>query len=150
MFEEDPWMGGCWEVEVTDAEGNTSEPEERCGDDVPCPPEDGVVGCSDDGRGVVEACFEDGRCQVAVRTGDADDAAPDREAPGDPVGTGPLAGVEVFDHRTGGFVPASDAFADGTGDPDRLVSPLGEVLLRSRSVSQIDLGRRGLGVGSAA
>lgn len=144
---DDPWSGGCWEVTVTGPDGESEEPEERCGDDVACPM--GAEECAG-GDGHVEACWSDGRCHVAVRIGDDTDAGFLPDVPLERAGDGVLAGVEVLDHSTGSFVPASEAFADGTGDVDRLVSPLGEVLLRVRGGWHVDLGQRGLGVGGAA
>ncbi|WP_052664716.1 hypothetical protein [Nitriliruptor alkaliphilus] len=142
---DDPWSGGCWEVTVTGPDGEPEEPEERCGPDVACPM--GSESCGGDDR-QVEACWRDGRCQVAVRIGDDTDADFLPDVPVERrAGAGPLAGVEVLDHSTGSFVPASEAFTDGTGDPDRLVSPLGEVLLRVRGGWHVDLGQRGIGVG---
>lgn len=150
-MDDDPWQGGCWEITVTDADGVEGEPEERCGERVACPDmaDNGLVSCGGDER-MVEACFDDGSCHVAFRVGDDTGADPAPDLPLERVGDGELAGVEVFDHVAGAYVPASEAFADGTGDPERLISPLGEVLLRVRGGSFIDLGRRGLGVGGSA
>lgn len=142
----DPWSGGCWEVTVTDAEGVTGEPEERCGDRVACPDmEMEVVSCGG-GDDTVEAEFADGSRQVAVRIGDD----PEHPVNAERAGEGALAGVEILDHASGAFVPASDAFVDGIGDADVLVSPLGEVLLRVRGGGFVNVGQRGLGVGGAA
>jgi hypothetical protein len=149
-MDDDPWQGGCWEVTLTDADGVTGEPEERCGERVACPDDaPGMIECGGDDRRV-EACFEDGSCHVASRTGDDTDAGPQPDLPVERVGDGALAGVEVFDHAAGAYVPASEAFEGGTGDARRLVSPLGEVLLRVRGGSFIDLGQRGLGTGGTA
>lgn len=144
----DPWTGGCWEVTVTDADGVTGEPEEICGDEVTCPHDHAagpVVNCGGDDH-TVEAEFADGSRQVAVRIGDD----PEHTVNAERVGDGALAGVEVLDHASGAFVPASDAFVDGIGDGEVLVSPLGEVLLRVRGGGYVDVSQRGLGVGGAA
>jgi hypothetical protein len=137
---DDPWQGGCWEVTTTDADGVTSEPEERCGDDVTCPM--GSRECGGNDR-QVEACWEDGTCQVAVRIGDD-------PARGGPIGSGDLAGVELLDVTDGTFVPASDVVRDGRADGRRLVSPLGEVLLRVRGSGYVAVARRGIGIGGAS
>jgi hypothetical protein len=128
----DPWGNGCFEVVEVDAEGNESEPEERCGDQVACPPNSSECG-GDDVR--VEACFPDGSCQIAERIRDAEDA----QAP-------PESGFEVFERIEQRWVAADTVFDDtGRGDPARVVSPLGEVLVRARNVGSLPFGQRGIG-----
>jgi hypothetical protein len=129
---DDPWGDGCFDVTEFDEAGEqVGEPEERCGPEVACPPD--AVECGGDDR-QVEACFEDGRCQVAVR--DAEAAVPDEVV---------HAGFEVYDHAAGGWVPARDAFGAGA-DTSRVLSPLGEVLVRARQVGWFEYAQRGLAV----
>ena len=128
----DPWGNGCFEVVEIDADGNESEPEERCGDQVACPPNSSECG-GDDVR--VEACFGDGTCQIAERLRDVEDP----QAP-------PESGFEVFDRIDRRWVAADTVFDDtGRGDPARIVSPLGEVLVRARNVGFLPFGQRGIG-----
>jgi hypothetical protein len=131
---DDPWGDGCFEVTEFDEAGEQlDEPEERCGADVACPPDS--TECGGDDR-QVEACFEDGRCQVAVRTDPADEPAPDEVV---------HEGFEVYDHAAVRWVPAREAFADGA-DTARVLSPLGEVLVRARQVGWFEFAQRGLAV----
>lgn len=133
----DPWGDGCFAVIEVDAEGNESDPEERCGPQIACPPNSTECG-GDDVR--VEACFDDGTCQIAERLADAEDA----DAP-------PEGGFEVFDRRDGQWVAADTVFDDAArADPARVVSPLGEVLVRARNVGFLPFGQRGLGVEGGA
>ncbi|MFA9432865.1 hypothetical protein [Egicoccus sp. AB-alg2] len=128
----DPWGDGCFEVTRVDADGNQSEPEEQCGPEVACPP--GSRECGGDEQRV-EACFEDGSCQIAERVAVAQAPAPPQE------------GFEVYDRQQRGWVPAADVFGkDGRGDPARVVSPFGEVLVRARNVGFLPFGQRGLGM----
>jgi hypothetical protein len=129
----DPWMPGCFEVEVQPADG-ASFTEERCGNDVVCPGDQPVVGCSQlDER--VQACFEDGTCQVATPV----DAVRD--------GAGSGRGIEVWDHADGVWLPHEDAFDEERRATGRaIVSPIGEVLVRFRADVPIDVARRGLEV----
>lgn len=133
----DPWGNGCFEVVEIDADGNESEPEERCGDQVACPPNSSECG-GDDVR--VEACFPDGTCQIAERLADAEDP----QAP-------PESGFEVFDRVEQQWVAADTVFDEhGRGDPARVVSPLGEVLVRARNVGFLPFGQRGIGAEGAS
>ncbi|MFA9444035.1 hypothetical protein [Egicoccus sp. AB-alg6-2] len=134
----DPWGNGCFEVTEIDADGNESEPEERCGDQVACPPNSRECG-GDDTR--VEACFEDGSCQVAERISDAE---PGDDGP-------PESGFEIYDRVEARWVAADTVFdADDRADPARVVSPLGDVLVRARNVGFLPFGQRGLGAEGAA
>jgi len=127
----DPWGNGCFSVTRIEADGTESEPEELCGADIACPM--GANECGgDDHR--MEACFPDGACQIAERMADEDRA-------------GPPEGFEVFDRQTRSWVPAGEVFDDdGRTDPQRVVSPFGEVLVRARNVGFLPYGQRGLGM----
>jgi hypothetical protein len=131
---DDPWGDGCFEVTEFDEAGEQlGETEERCGPEVACPP--GSTECGGDDR-QVEACFEDGRCQLAVRTDRPEQVAPDEDV---------HEGFEVYDHAAARWVPAREAFADGA-DTSRVLSPLGEVLVRARQVGWFGYAQRGLAV----
>jgi hypothetical protein len=133
-WDDDPWGDGCFEVTEFDEAGEQlGEPEERCGADVACPPES--TECGGDDR-QIEACFEDGRCQLAVRTDRGDEAVPDEDV---------HEGFEVYDHAAARWVPAREAFAAGA-DTSRVLSPLGEVLVRARQVGWFGFAQRGLAV----
>jgi hypothetical protein len=135
MVMNDPWAEGCFEVTEFDELGEqVGDPEERCGLDVACPPESSECG-GDDRQ--LEACFPDGRCHLAVRI---DEAEPEEVVAQD--------GFEVYDHESGGWVPATTAFEKGA-DTGRILSPLGEVLVRARQVGWFEFAQRGLAVAPA-
>jgi hypothetical protein len=124
----DPWNDGCFAVTIYDADGEVlDEIDERCGADVACPP--GANECAGDDRRT-EARFPDGRSQVAIRT---DDVAFEE----------PVEGFEVYDHLDERWVPARDVFGPGS-DTARVVSPVGDVLVRARQVSWFEFAQRGL------
>ncbi|GGI02691.1 hypothetical protein [Egicoccus halophilus] len=130
----DPWSNGCFEVTEIDADGVASDPEEGCGPEIACPPASRECG-GDDQR--IEACFEDGSCQIAVRIGDD----PTVEQPDTTVG------FEVFDRQAQRWVALDQVFDDaGRASVDRVVSPLGEVLVRARNAGFLPFGQRGLGL----
>jgi len=127
----DPWGNGCFSVTRIEADGTESDSEELCGADIACPM--GANECGGDDRRM-EACFPDGACQIAERVGDND-----REAPQE--------GFEIFDRQARSWVPAGEVFDDdGRADPQQVVSPFGEVLIRARNVDFLPYGQRGLGM----
>lgn len=98
-----------------------------------CPPD--AVRCvvTEDGW---EFCFPDGSCEG----GSVDMVGPvPTPAPG-------ALRLEVYDHAEVGWVPAAAAFGAGGGDPERLLSPLGEVHVRAAGdLIPFDFSARGIG-----
>jgi hypothetical protein len=133
---DDPWSEGCFEVSEVTPDGEVSDPTEICGDDIACPEDAWECNGTDT---TVTACFEDGRCQIAERIGGFDG----QDAPALPLDG---SGLEVFDHDSGTWVPLEQAFPKAGPPRDGLVSPRGDVLVRSRGDGLLDLGQRGLGM----
>jgi hypothetical protein len=129
----DPWMDGCFAVTVYDGDGEVLEEiDEWCGPDVACPPD--ANECAGDDRRT-EARFPDGRSQVAIRTDDV-------------VVEQPVQGFEVYDHLDERWVPTREVFGPGI-DTARVVSPVGDVLVRARQVGWFEFAQRGLAVSGA-
>lgn len=127
----------CWVQEVRDPDGNIVANQEVCGDPSnppppPCPPD--AATCEFDGE-LVTVCDEDGACY------DAEVSAPP-EMPEQPRRSD---GLEVWDVAERAWIPLAEAFPDDRGDAGRLVSPLGEVLVRvSGELRPFDFSGRGL------
>lgn len=128
----------CFVQQVTDDDGNVIAEQEVCGDPAappppPCPPD--AASCSFDGRSL-EVCDAEGACEVH------DVLVPD--VPEQVEGTD---GLEVWDVVEAAWVPLDAVFREGSGDPGRLVSPLGEVLVRVNGELQpFDFSGRGIGI----
>lgn len=130
----------CFVQEVRNGDGELIAAEEVCGDPAappppPCP--SGATSCTFDGE-TLEICEADGVCEVAEVTVPE---LPEVEGNG---------GLEVWDVVDRSWVPLDDAFPGGRGDPGRLVTPLGEVLVRvTGELHPFDFSGRGLGVTAA-
>lgn len=129
----------CWVQEVRGGDGDIVASQEVCGDPAappspPCPPD--ATSCAFDGERF-EICRGDDECEIAEVT--SPPPAPDRVE-----GSG---GLEVWDVVDRAWVPVGEAFPDGVGDPGRLVTPLGEVLVRvSGELHPFDFSGRGIGI----
>lgn len=127
----------CFVQEVRDGDGEVITSHEVCGDPAappppPCPPE--AQSCSFDGE-TFEICDAEGACEVAQVT------VPDVPEPLEQTD-----GLEVWDVAKRAWIPIDEAFPDGRGDPGRLVSALGELLVRvSGDLHPFDFSGRGIG-----
>lgn len=130
----------CFTQEVRDQDGNLLAAGEACGDpDFPPMPPCPDVQCEFDGRETLEICDADGECRKATVT------IPDLEQLPD---LPEQRGLEVFDVIGRAWIPLAEAFPDGVGEPDRLLSPLGELYVRvSGELHPFDFSGRGVSLG---